>query len=129
MTMQNSATFLASGVGFLLLLVATPSIAGLAMPDGATLFSQQCSTCHTTSAADPPRQGPNLAHVYGRRAGVVPGFSYSPGFASAGFTWDATHLDAYLTNPQSVIPGAVMAYRQRKPEIRQAIITWLKAQS
>jgi cytochrome c len=31
-----------------------------------------------------------------------------------------------MTNPQEVIPNAVMAYRQAKPEVRTAIIAYLK---
>jgi cytochrome c len=97
-------------------------------PDGATLFQNQCGTCHTSSAAEPIRQGPPLGGVYGRPAGSVPNFKYSPGFATAHFTWDAQHLDAWLTNPQAVIPGAVMAYRQANPATRKQIIDWLKDQ-
>jgi cytochrome c len=94
--------------------------------DGATLFKQQCGVCHTTNLSEPVRQGPPLVDMIGRRAGTVEGFHYSPGFAKADFTWDETRLDAWLTNPQAVIPGAVMAYRQAKPEVRAAIITYLK---
>ena len=95
-------------------------------PDGATLFKQQCATCHTNNLTDPVRQGPSLFGIVGRRAGEVDGFHYSPGFAKADFVWDDARLDAWLTNPQQVIPGAVMAYRQAKPEIRAAIIAYLK---
>jgi cytochrome c len=35
-------------------------------------------------------------------------------------------LDAWLTNPQAVIPGAIMTYRQANAEARAAIITYLK---
>jgi cytochrome c len=94
----------------------------------AALFRTQCATCHTLNAADPPRQGPTLSGLIGRRAGVVPGYKYSPGFAKADFVWDEPHLDAYLTNPQSVIPGGVMPYRQAKPEVRAAIIAFLEEQ-
>ncbi len=94
--------------------------------DGATLFKQQCGTCHTTTLSEPIRQGPPLVGVIGRRAGSFAGFHYSAGFAKADFTWDAAKLDSWLTNPQEVIPGAVMAYRQAKPEVRTAIITYLK---
>lgn len=97
-------------------------------PDGAALFRQQCATCHTTSPADPPRQGPLLAGVFGRKAGNVPGFHYSTGFAKADFAWDQPHLDAWLTDPQSVIPGTVMLYRQNDGQVRQKIISWLKEQ-
>ncbi len=95
-------------------------------PDGATLFKQQCGTCHTVDPAEPIRQGPPLAKVVGRPAGKVDGFHYSPGLAKADFVWDETRLDAWLTNPQTVIPDAFMAYRQAKPETRAAIIAYLK---
>ncbi len=95
-------------------------------PDGAALFKQQCATCHTSSLSDAPRQGPPLVQIIGRRAGKVEGFHYSPGLAQAGFTWDEGTLDAWLTNPQAVIPGAIMMYRQEKTETRAAIITYLK---
>jgi cytochrome c len=95
-------------------------------PDGAALFKQQCGTCHTTSLSDALRQGPPLVQIVGRPAGKFEGFRYSPGLARAGFAWDETRLDAWLTNPQAVIPDAVMAYRQAKPETRAAIIAYLK---
>ncbi len=95
-------------------------------PDGPTLFKQQCATCHTTNTTDPVRQGPSLYKVIGRHAGKADGFKYSAGFAQADFVWDDTRLDAWLTNPQAVVPGAVMAYRQAKPEIRAMIIAYLK---
>lgn len=95
-------------------------------PDGPTLFNQQCATCHTTNTSDPVRQGPSLYKVIGRHAGTAEGFKYSAGFAKADFAWDDAHLDAWLTNPQAVIPGAVMAYRQVKPETRAMIIAYLK---
>jgi cytochrome c len=95
-------------------------------PDGAALFKQQCATCHTTSLSDAPRQGPPLVQIVGRRAGKVEGFHYSPALAQAGFTWDEGRLDAWLADPQAVIPGAIMTYRQTKAETRAAIITYLK---
>lgn len=95
-------------------------------PDGPTLFKQQCATCHTNNTTDPVRQGPSLFKVIGRTAGKADGFRYSAGFTEANFAWDETKLDAYLTNPQAVIPGSNMAYRQSKPETRAAIIAYLK---
>jgi cytochrome c len=95
-------------------------------PDGPTLFKQQCATCHTTNPSDPTRQGPSLFNIIGRRAGTAEGFHYSAGFAKADFVWDDARIDAWITNPQEMIPGAVMAYRQAKPEIRSAIIAYLK---
>ena len=95
-------------------------------PDGTTLFKQQCATCHTTNLSDPVRQGPSLFKIVGRPAGKADGFHYSAGFAKADFVWDDTRLDAYLANPQAMVPGSIMAYRQPKPETRAAIIAYLK---
>lgn len=96
--------------------------------DGAALFANQCGTCHTVEHGAAPRQGPNLGGVYGRHAGTLPGFAYSAGFAQADWTWDATHLDKWLTNPQAMVPGAVMLYRQADPAVRKTVIDWLKEQ-
>jgi cytochrome c len=95
-------------------------------PDGAALFKQQCATCHSTNLSDAPRQGPTLVRIVGRQAGKVEGFRYSPALAQAGFNWDESRLDAWLTDPQAVIPGAIMTYRQTRAETRAAIITYLK---
>jgi len=119
------------GLGCCAAMLSTQVAAQMALPppkpvDGATLFKQQCGVCHTTDASEPMRQGPPLNKVVGRHAGTVQGFRYSPGFAKAEFTWDDAKLDSWLTNPQEMIPGAVMAYRQAKPEVRAAIITYLK---
>jgi cytochrome c len=95
-------------------------------PDGTTLFKQQCATCHTTNLSEPVRQGPSLFRIVGRPAGKTDGFHYSPGFAKADFVWDDSKLDAWLTNPQEMIPGTIMAYRQSKAEARAAIIAYLK---
>lgn len=122
----------AIGLGFCCALLVA-QVAGAQMPlpapapaDGATLFKQQCATCHTTNASEPARQGPSLFRILGRPAGKVDGFRYSAGFAKADFVWDDARLDAWLANPQAIVPGAVMAYRQPKTETRAAIIAYLK---
>ena len=121
-----------TGLGFCgAMLAATIAVAQMPLPaakasDGATLFKQQCATCHTTNLTDPVRQGPPLFKIVGRPAGKVDGFHYSTGFAKVDFVWDDATLDAWLANPQAMIPGTVMAYRQPKPETRAAIIAYLK---
>jgi cytochrome c len=119
--------------GLAAVLAAGPALAQFELPpaskpDPAALFRSQCGTCHSLNPADPPRQGPSLAGLIGRHAGSVAGFHYSPGLAKADFDWDAAHLDAYLTNPQSVVPGAVMPYRQANAATRQSIIGYLQEQ-
>ena len=99
---------------------------GTTPPDGAVLFRSQCATCHTLSAAEPARQGPNLEHVFGRKIGSVEGYAYTPGYKESTDTWGESNLDAYLTAPAKMFPGSTMSYRQSKPEVRQAIIAYLK---
>lgn len=114
-------------LGFAASAHAQAALPQAAAPDGAKLFSRQCGTCHSLVPGE-ARQGPNLAGVYGRKAGSLPGYKYSPGFAAADFNWDEAHLDPYLANPQSVITGGVMGYRQANADTRQAIIGYLKEQ-
>ena len=95
-------------------------------PDGTTLFKQQCATCHTTNLSDAIRQGPPLFKIVGRPAGKADGFRYSAGFAEVSFVWDDARLDTYLANPQAMVPGSIMAYRQPRAETRAAIIAYLK---
>lgn len=120
-----------------LLVAATAVVAGTAAraqmalpepaaPDGAKLFRNQCQTCHTLHASDPQRQGPTLEGVVGRHAGSIATFHYSAGFSKADWSWDEAHLDTWLTNPQAMIPGAIMPYKQGKPEVRKAIVEYLK---
>lgn len=97
-------------------------------PSGERLFRNQCAACHTLNASEPPRQGPNLAHVIGRKIGSVEGFKYTPGYKEADATWDEERLDKYLTNPQAMFPGSNMLYRQANANTRRAIIAYLKEQ-
>lgn len=102
--------------------------ADAAKPDGATLFKQQCATCHTLAASDPQRQGPTLAGVYGRKVGSIAGYHYTPGYQTSDLVWNDENLEKYLTNPQAMFPGSTMAYRQPRAEVRQKIIAYLKDQ-
>lgn len=94
--------------------------------DGATQFKRQCATCHTLNASEPQRQGPTLAHVYGRKAGTIAGFAYSDGLKNAGWVWDADNLDVWISNPQAMVPGSYMIYHQPNPAIRKQVIDYLR---
>jgi cytochrome c len=96
---------------------------------GAALFTAQCGACHTLSAKDPVRQGPHLGDVYGRKVGSVAGFAYSPDYSKANFVWDDQHLNAYLTQPTSVLADSYMEYQQPDAAIRAQIIAYLKQQA
>ncbi len=112
----------------LALLLGTGMSATAMAQDAASQFRNQCGVCHTLSDKDPPRIGPPLNGVYGRKAASVPGFRYSNGLAKSGIVWDDATLDAWLTNPQSVVPTTTMVYRVPNPGTRQALIEHLKQQ-
>ena len=71
---------------------------------GEALFNR-CAICHSNAKGAANRMGPNLFGVVGRKAGSVAGFSYSTAMKKAGFVWTVPKLDAYLADPQKVVPG------------------------
>ena len=97
-------------------------------PDGAELFRKACAVCHAAEKGAGPRQGPNLFGVYGRKAGVADGFTYSAGFRAGAkdITWDDATLDRWLTDPQAMMPDVMMFYKQPDPDRRAAVIAYLK---
>lgn len=86
---------------------------------GEVVFKSQCSICHS---AQPGRNmmGPSLAGIVGRKAGVEPGFHYSPANEKSGLTWDAATLDRYLTSPAAVVPHTIMTYGGLKDADKRA---------
>ena len=114
----------------LLLVAAVAATTAQAQDDvaaGRKLALNQCGVCHAFKAGEPGRQGPELFGVIGRNAGSVAGFGYTDAFTKAlgGKPWDATLLDRWLTDPQSVAPGTIMLYRQDDPEKRALLIRYL----
>ena len=95
--------------------------------EGKALFKKYCGTCHTAEKGGGKRQGPNLFGVVGRKAGTLPGFTYSDALRENkdGVVWTRETLDPWLTNPQAFIPGVVMPYKQADPAIRQRLIDYL----
>jgi cytochrome c len=67
-----------------------------------------CAACHSVDGSN--GAGPSLQGVVGRKAGVLAGFRYSRAMKAAGTTWDAASLDAYIADPQKLIPGNVMPF-------------------
>jgi cytochrome c len=118
-----------SGVAFwLAALVPVASADSVDLAAAEAQFKKSCGTCHVAAPDAAPRQGPNLFGIVGRTAGSIEGFRYSPAFVAGhtGIVWDEATLDQWLTDPQSVIPGAVMPYKQADPDKRRLVIEYLK---
>jgi cytochrome c len=89
-----------------------------------------CKTCHAIEAGV-NKIGPSLHGVVGRKAGIIPGFSYSTANKSSGITWTPEKLFQYLENPQHVVPGTKMSFAgwPNDPQKRADVIAYLKANS
>jgi cytochrome c2 len=48
--------------------------------------------------------------VFGRKAGAIPEFRYSPALRRSGITWTPESLDSYIADPQKAVPANRMPY-------------------
>jgi cytochrome c len=88
-----------------------------------------CKSCHTTVSGAPNMTGPNLYGVFGRKAGTAAGFTYSDGLKASGITWDAAHIDTWITNPKAVVADTKMSFVGLKdPKDRTDLIAYLKTE-
>jgi cytochrome c len=90
---------------------------------GQELYEQRCVACHSVDAH---RIGPMHAGVFGRRAGSAPGYDYSAALARAAFVWDDARLDAWLRDPEALVPGQKMGYSVPDAADRADLIAYLK---
>jgi cytochrome c len=105
------------------LLALTPALAQVGVAaKGQMIFESRCIACHSVDAN---RVGPALGTVFGRVAGKAPDFSYSKALGAARHVWDRDKLLAWLTNPESVVPGQAMGYRVELPEDRLDVVAYL----
>ena len=90
------------------------------------LLSYACQACHTFTAGGSHQVGPNLFGVFGRAAGTVPGFDFSPALHESGIVWSKDVLDRWLADPAGFLPGTTMAFTGfQAPEDRAALIEYL----
>ncbi len=117
---------LASAVLAALALGAAASAQAADAARGQDLYESRCGGCHSLDAN---RVGPAHRGVFGRKAGTVPDFGYSTAVKNSGVVWNDKTLDAWLTNPQALIPGQRMNFRVATAEDRADIIAYLRQQS
>jgi len=108
----------------LLLAAAGAAHAGGDVQRGQRLYEARCGGCHSVEA---DRIGPRHAGVFGRRAGAVAGYDYSPALQRGGVVWDTRTLDRWLADPEAVLPGQRMGYRLMDAAERADVIAYLAA--
>ena len=113
-----------------LLLAALPAPYNQGDLDNGRRVFARCRSCHTVTEGGPNMTGPNLYGVFGRQAGTAPNYNYSNAVKTAGFAWDAEHLDHWLENPHTFLKGTKMSFAGL-PEAadRRDVIAWLKVET
>ena len=114
----------------LLSLVATlhaqGAAAAVADPAHGAQIYKTCGICHSL---DKNGAGPKHAGVFGRTAGTVPDYRYSPALQKSGIVWNDATLDKWLADPQALVPGTKMFFNLDNAQDRADVIEFLKQKS
>lgn len=109
-----------------LLALASGSAQAQDVAAGEKVF-QQCRACHQVGETAKNAVGPLLNGLFGRKAGTIEGYTYSPANKSSGLTWDEPTFRDYIKDPRAKIPGTKMVYPGLKDEQRITdLIAYLK---
>ncbi len=93
---------------------------------GERVFAQ-CRACHQVGETAKNAVGPTLNGLFGRTAGTIEGYNYSPANKNSGLTWDEATFRDYIKDPRAKIPGTKMVYAGLKDEKRiDDLIAYLK---
>jgi cytochrome c len=87
----------------------------------------QCKACHQIGENAKNAVGPLLNGLFGRKAGTIEGYSYSPANKNSGITWDEASFREYIKDPKARIPGTKMIFPGLKdPKQIDDIVAYLK---
>jgi cytochrome c len=87
--------------------------AGSALADGDAARGEKkfgdCAACHKLEAGA-NNVGPSLHGIFGRKAGEIADFRYSPAIKRSGIVWTPEMVDKFISDPQGMVPGNRMPY-------------------
>ena len=87
----------------------------------------QCKACHQIGENAKNAVGPLLNGLFGRKAGTIEGYSYSPANKNSGITWDEATFREYIRDPKAKVPGTKMIFPGLKdPKQIDDIVAYLK---
>jgi cytochrome c len=78
----------------------------------------QCKACHQVGDNAKNAVGPVLNGLFGRTAGHVEGYAYSPANKSSGIKWDDATFAEYIKDPKAKVPGTKMVFAGVKDEAK-----------
>ncbi len=96
---------------------------------GERVFAQ-CRACHQVGETARNLVGPQLNGLFGRTAGSVAGFNYSPAFKTpevSAKVWSPENFTTYIRNPRAVTPNTRMVFAGIRSDTQIAdLIAYLK---
>ena len=86
-----------------------------------------CSACHSLQPGV-HLSGPSLAGLWGKKAASADDFGrYTKALQKEDLTWDEDTLNAWLADPQAMVPGTTMTIRAiEKDDMRTNLIAFLR---
>ncbi|MGH1479271.1 MAG: c-type cytochrome [Geminicoccales bacterium] len=86
-----------------------------------------CAACHSLQP-DTHATGPSLANLWGKKAGMVSTYArYSEALKNSGIVWDEDTMNAWISDPQALVPGTHMALRGiEEDRVRSDVLEFLK---
>ena len=124
--MLKTATYIAIAV--LVALAGTAKAEGTAemVKKGAPAY-RLCAACHSLQPGV-HLSGPSLAGLWGKKAATISDFGrYTEALKKTEFHWDEITLNAWIADPQAMVPGTTMTFRGiDKDETRANLIAFLR---
>ena len=116
-------------IGVLAVVYSALTLAAEAQGDaqrGAKVF-QACIACHSLELGR-NLTGPSLSGLFGKKAGTTQNFlRYSDALKRSGLVWNEQTLDAWLKNPEKLVPGNDMPFAGIKDDkARRDLIAFLR---
>jgi cytochrome c2 len=115
---------LIGSLGLVLVMAASAQAAG--DPKMGEQLYNKCKACHSLQAGK-NGVGPSLHGLFGRKAGTMPGYTYSAAMKKADVVWNEDTLKKFLADPRMFIPGNKMVFPGMKNETQlDDLIAYLK---
>lgn len=113
----------------ILMSVMLPLVAEAADVEKGRKLFERCAYCHDP-LPNAPIAAPDLAGVFGRPAGSVPGYKYSDAMKAKnleGLIWTEENLHQFVRSPKAFVPGTVMPFKGlKRKSMRENLFAYLK---